>query len=91
MCRPRIGERNCSISAQIFSGVLAFFTRLRQIQITAMTAMSLDDGVLVDQSNMKLKTAGSATLPPGGKVKSVDERDTLPSRFGLGCCGSRQE
>jgi hypothetical protein len=47
MRRPRIGGRNCSISAQIFSGVLAFFTRLRQIQITAMTAMLLDDGVPV--------------------------------------------
>jgi hypothetical protein len=33
-------------------------------------------GVLVvfdDQSNMKIKTAGHATLPPGGKVKSVHE------------------
>ena len=26
-----------------------------------------------DQSNMKIKTAGSATIPPGGKVKSVHE------------------
>jgi hypothetical protein len=33
-------------------------------------------GVLVlfdDQSNMKIETAGSATIPPGGKVKSVHE------------------
>ena len=33
-------------------------------------------GVLVvfdDQSNMKIKTAGRATIPPGGKVKSVHE------------------
>ena len=33
-------------------------------------------GVLVlfdDQSNMKIKTAGAATIPPGGKVKSVHE------------------
>jgi hypothetical protein len=26
-----------------------------------------------DQSNMKIKTAGPATIPPGGKVKSVNE------------------
>ena len=26
-----------------------------------------------DQSNMKIKTAGFATIPPGGKVKSVHE------------------
>jgi hypothetical protein len=26
-----------------------------------------------DQSNMKIKTAGPATIPPGGKVKSVQE------------------
>ena len=26
-----------------------------------------------DQSNMKIKTAGPATIPPGGKVKSVRE------------------
>jgi hypothetical protein len=33
-------------------------------------------GVLVvfdDQSKMKIKTAGSATIPPGCKVKSVHE------------------
>ena len=33
-------------------------------------------GVLIlfdDQSNMKIKTTGSATLPPGGKGKSVYE------------------
>jgi hypothetical protein len=33
-------------------------------------------GVLVlfdDQSNMKIKTAGPATVPPGGKIKSVQE------------------
>ena len=29
-----------------------------------------------DQSNMKIKTAGSATIPPGGKVKSVHETRT---------------
>ena len=26
-----------------------------------------------DQSNMKIKTPGPATIPPGGKVKSVHE------------------
>jgi hypothetical protein len=26
-----------------------------------------------DQSNMKVKTAGPAAIPPGGKVKSVHE------------------
>jgi hypothetical protein len=26
-----------------------------------------------DQSNMKIKTAGPATIPPGGKVKSIHE------------------
>ena len=26
-----------------------------------------------DQSKMKIKTAGPATIPPGGKVKSVHE------------------
>ena len=26
-----------------------------------------------DQSNMKIKTTGRATIPPGGKVKSVRE------------------
>ena len=26
-----------------------------------------------DQSNMKIKTAGPATIPPGGKIKSVHE------------------
>ena len=33
-------------------------------------------GVLVrfdDQSNMKIRTAGLSTIPPGGKVKSVHE------------------
>jgi hypothetical protein len=33
-------------------------------------------GVLVlfdDESTMKIKTAGPATIPPGGKVKSVHE------------------
>jgi hypothetical protein len=29
--------------------------------------------VFDDQSNMKIKTAGLATVPPGGKVKSVHE------------------
>jgi hypothetical protein len=36
-------------------------------------------GVLVvfdDQSKMKIKTAGSATIPPGCKVKSVEEVKT---------------
>jgi hypothetical protein len=26
-----------------------------------------------DQSNMKIKTAGPATIPPGGKIKAVQE------------------
>ena len=29
-----------------------------------------------DQSSMKIKTAGPATIPPGGKVKSVHETRT---------------
>jgi hypothetical protein len=29
--------------------------------------------VFDDQSNMKIKTAGPITIPPGGKVKSVHE------------------
>ena len=29
--------------------------------------------VFDDQSNMKVKTAGPATIPPGGKVKAVQE------------------
>jgi hypothetical protein len=36
-------------------------------------------GVLVlfdDESCMKIKTAGPATIPPGGKVKSVHEAKT---------------
>ena len=65
-------------------------------------------GVLVlfdDQSNMKIKTVGPATIPPGGKVKSVHEdkaefkidfedgpsAHTLPSRSGLVRCRPRQE
>jgi len=37
------------------------------------------DAVLVlfaDQSSMKIKTAGHATIPPGGKVKFVQEAKT---------------
>jgi hypothetical protein len=36
-------------------------------------------GILVvfdDQSNMKIKTAGPATIRPGGKVKSIHEAKT---------------
>ena len=43
---------------------------------TIKTATVEPGGVLVlfdDQSNMKIKTAGPATIPPGGKVKSVHE------------------
>ena len=29
--------------------------------------------LFADQSNMKIETAGPATIPPGGKVKSVHE------------------
>ena len=40
-------------------------------------AVTIEPGsVLVlfdDRSNMKIKTAGPATIPPGGKVKSVHE------------------
>ena len=32
--------------------------------------------VFDDQSNMKIKVAGPATIPPGGKVKSVHEAKT---------------
>ena len=32
--------------------------------------------VFDDQSKMKIKTAGPATIPPGGKVKSVHEAKT---------------
>ena len=32
--------------------------------------------VFDDQSNMKIKTAGPAAIPPGGKVKSVRETKT---------------
>ena len=41
---------------------------------TINAATAEPGGVLVlfdDQSNMKIKTAGSATIPPGGKVKSI--------------------
>jgi hypothetical protein len=42
-------------------------------------------GVLVlfdDQSNMKIKTAGPATIPAGGKIKSVHEsRAEFQNRF----------
>ena len=41
-----------------------------------MVATAEPGGVLVlfdDQSNMKIKTSGPATIPPGRKVKSVHE------------------
>ena len=43
---------------------------------TVQVATVEPGGVLVlfdDQSNMKVKTVGPATIPPGGKVKSVHE------------------
>jgi hypothetical protein len=43
---------------------------------TVKTAMAESGGVLLlfdDQSKMKIKTAGPATIPRGGKVKSVHE------------------
>ena len=43
---------------------------------TVKVATAEPGGVLVlfdDQSNMKIKTAGPVTIPPGGKVKSVHE------------------
>ena len=43
---------------------------------TVKVATVEPSGVLVlfdDQSNMKIKTAGAATIQPGGKVKSVHE------------------
>jgi hypothetical protein len=43
---------------------------------TVKVATAEPDGVLVlfdDHSNMKIKTAGPATIPPGCKVKSVQE------------------
>ena len=43
---------------------------------TVKVATTEPGGVLVlfdDQSNMKIKTAGPATIPPGGKIKSVHE------------------
>ena len=43
---------------------------------TVQAATVEPGGVLVlfdDQSNMKIKTAAPATIPPGGKVKSVHE------------------
>jgi hypothetical protein len=43
---------------------------------TIKSATVQSDVVLVvfdDQSNMKIKTAGPATIPPGSKVKSVHE------------------
>jgi hypothetical protein len=43
---------------------------------TVKAATAEPGGVLVlfvDQSKMKIKTAGPATIPPGGKIKSVDE------------------
>jgi hypothetical protein len=44
----------------------------RTVQVATVEAGS----VLVlfdDQSSMKIKTVGPATIPPGGKVKSVQE------------------
>jgi hypothetical protein len=43
---------------------------------TVKVATVEPDGVVVvfdDQSNMRIKTAEPATIPPGGKVKSVHE------------------
>jgi hypothetical protein len=43
---------------------------------TVNAATGEPGGVLVlfdDQSSMKIKTTGLATIPPGGKVKSVQE------------------
>jgi hypothetical protein len=43
---------------------------------TIKTVMTEPGSILVlfdDQSNMKVKIAGPATIPPGGKVKSVHE------------------
>ena len=43
---------------------------------TVKVATAEPDAVLVlfdDQSKMKIKTAGPATIPPGGKVKSIHE------------------
>ena len=43
---------------------------------TVKVATAEPSGVSIvfdDQSNMKIKTAGPATIPPGGKVKSVHE------------------
>jgi len=40
-------------------------------------AATVDPGAVLvvfdDQSKMKIKTTGPATIPPGGKIKSVDE------------------
>src|SRR5262245_46212720 len=46
---------------------------------TIKAATTETGGVVVlfdDQSNMKIKTAGPAPIPPGGKVKSVHEAKT---------------
>jgi hypothetical protein len=43
---------------------------------TVKVATAEQGGVLVlfdDRSNMKIKTSGPATIPPGGKVKCVHE------------------
>ena len=43
---------------------------------TIKTATTEPGSVLLlfdDQSRMKIKTAGPATIPPGGKVKSIHE------------------
>ena len=43
---------------------------------TVKVATTKPGSVLIlfdDQSNMKIKTTGPATIPPGGKVKSVHE------------------
>ena len=46
------------------------------VRRTIKTVTTETGGVLVlfdDQSKMKIKTAGPAAIPPGGKVKSVHE------------------
>jgi hypothetical protein len=51
---------------------------------TVMVATAEPGGVLVlfdDQSNMKIKTAGPATIPPGGKVKSVHDTVDFPPKM----------
>ena len=51
---------------------LTKITAGRTLKVTTLET----GGVLVlfdDQSKMKIKTAGPATIPPGGKVKSIHE------------------